>query len=237
VKPWDAALQDVRDHAQGSPNVEVCGYIVRAGDGFKVLRAHNIAEDTSKHAIPDGSVTLQAYVSRDIYCSYHSHPKGPRGATEQDRRAATGAAMDALIYSVPDDHFHLHRHEPLWFSLLGKPSIPGETGCEDIVRDYFKLMFEIEIPPYDRPETLATFENDFLDSMSFEWGFVRLDGPPAAHDVMTFRVLSPCANHMGVYVGDGKLLHQSRDALSSVENLTPALMRRHCYTYRHKELM
>lgn len=104
--------------------------------------------------------------------------------------------------------------------LLGRPFKHGTTDCFGLARDYFNQNFDLQIPNFARPNDwwdkgLDLYVDNFRDV-----GFRPVLGHPRewrAGDAVLMAIRSKTANHCGIFVEDGRLLHHFVGRLSLVE--------------------
>lgn len=125
--------------------------------------------------------------------------------------------------------------------LLGREFVHGKTDCYDLVRCFYRDNFAIELTNYARPDFWwREGLNLYIDNFRKE-GFEVLDIPvyqaqPA--DVLLAAVMSSgVANHAGVFVGDGKVLHHYPTRFSEVVPLKGIWRNSVCALVRHKDVV
>lgn len=119
--------------------------------------------------------------------------------------------------------------------LLGRKFIHGRHDCYDLIRRFYFDNYNIELRNYARPDTWwETDANLYMDSFRDE-GFSVFDGPPQQWlpgDLILMAIRSRIANHAGVLVKNGHILHHLWGRSSVVEqyrgltrNTTTAILR------------
>jgi proteasome lid subunit RPN8/RPN11 len=140
------ALKQIATLSKENPSEEVCGYVVLDKDQHAVVTAAN------EHPLPKESFRigpkswLAAGGRGRVIALYHSHPEGDGAPSSQDRLSCNRLKLPYLIYSVKLDRFKLLQPEPLWKEIEGMPWSHG--NCLDILRRYFKLIHDIELPAF-----------------------------------------------------------------------------------------
>jgi len=91
--------------AQAQPGVEVCGFVVRRGDGCEVRPVRNVAADpTCRFEMdPGGMVEAFRHAREDgeeILAIYHSHPTGPAAPSALDQELAYYPDLPYLVISL-----------------------------------------------------------------------------------------------------------------------------------------
>jgi len=194
---------------------------------------NNISDNPENHFHVD--IAEYAEVTKDgtVRALIHSHtfdsPVDRRAAKRTiDRRTpsksdmATQQAMNVPFGIIHTDGKAIS--DVLWFGenttpeLLEREFIHGVTDCYSIVRDYFKLERDIELPDY--PREWAWWESDenmYLDLFE-KTGFEEIDESDLqVGDVVLMSVLAESVNHAGVYVDNNKMLHHLVGRLSIIE--------------------
>jgi proteasome lid subunit RPN8/RPN11 len=91
--------------AQASPGAEVCGFVVRAGDGCAVCEVTNVAADPVRRFEMDPAGMVEAFRrarddGEEILAIYHSHPSGPPAPSPLDQELAYYPDLPYLVISL-----------------------------------------------------------------------------------------------------------------------------------------
>ncbi|MDX1592783.1 MAG: M67 family metallopeptidase [Gammaproteobacteria bacterium] len=91
--------------AQAHPGVEVCGFVVRAGDSCAVRSVSNVAGDPARRFEMDPAGMIDAFRheredGEEIVAIYHSHPSGPSLPSALDRELAYYPELPYLVISL-----------------------------------------------------------------------------------------------------------------------------------------
>ena len=99
--------------------------------------------------------------------------------------------------------------------LVGRAFVLGHTDCWGLVMSYFRQTHGIVLNDYrvDYPWWESGRENLYLDNW-YECGFREFSGPPQSGDMVIMQVSAPVANHAGILLDDGMLLHHMYGMLS-----------------------
>ena len=124
--------------------------------------------------------------------------------------------------------------------LIGREWHYGKQDCYGIVRDFYKDIFNIDLPNYARP-------NDFWDhglNMYIERfnknNFKVLNCHPSEYqfgDVFLMSIKSNVANHAGVLVDKGMILHHMVNQLSTVTHYRSVYRNNTVAILRHKDVI
>lgn len=199
---------------------EVCGCLLLAKDGgVEILPARNVAKDTEAHFEVDRETMLKALDSGRLRWIYHSHERGA-APSSHDRMSCDRIAIPFLIVGM-DGTLDVLMPDVRWASLTGKEWVLGSSDCLSLALDYFAFVHGIDLvrptmglwPPRNGDPFTRGFES---------LGFERVKNEDVrASDVLTMRLDWPRANHLAVYVGDGRILHHLQGKLSRVDALAP----------------
>jgi proteasome lid subunit RPN8/RPN11 len=94
---------------EGAPN-EICGFLMRDDPACypSIVPCRNIAKDPQHHFEIHPEDLLKAYErEEDIVGMYHSHPRGPEGPSEADRKYAPPGGMRYFIVTLT----HVYEHD------------------------------------------------------------------------------------------------------------------------------
>lgn len=130
----------------------------------------------------------------------------------------------------------------LWFGKdRGEPYgnrefIYNVADCLELMRDFYRREFNIEVPPQPRKWDWFVDENQFEDFYK-DKGFDVVDKDNLQYgDVIMFNIADTKVNHIGIYLGDDQVLHHLADRLSNVDTVS-RWYRQVKFVIRHKQLM
>lgn len=125
-------------------------------------------------------------------------------------------------------------------ALLNRPFDYGRTDCFSLVRDFYEANFGIEITNYARSsDWWSEGLNLMMDNYHRE-GFRVVDDHPSewrVADLILMAIASPVANHLGVLVESGKMLHHMPGRLSRVEDYRGLYRNNTVAVLRHKNVV
>lgn len=203
-------FSDIRLLANASPTEEICGFLLHDGKGsLEVLQATNIVPPSEREGywMISSQEQLAAYKTNRVKAVYHSHV-GNRTAkpTEEDILTAETSHLPQLVYSVSTNSFDYYRPKCSILPYEGRPFILGIQDCGALVADYYTLELGKETLFSERDphsleaglEILPRLGNDFVRVYSVEKG-----------DILAISLASNNrSNHVAVYTGEGRMLHQ-----------------------------
>jgi cell wall-associated NlpC family hydrolase len=124
--------------------------------------------------------------------------------------------------------------------LLGKSFELGKQDCFTLFRDFYRDNFQIELPNYARPENFWEVGMDIYLTKAAKNGFRILDCHPTeyqAGDVVLMAIHSTHANHAGILLEDGSLIHHLFGRLSTKEPYRGVYRNTTIAVCRHKDVV
>ena len=94
----------------------------------------------------------------------------------------------------------------------------GVSDCWTLVRDWYKQKLGIKLRDWKRPASSELFrQSPMFEDCFAATGFIETDGIEPEKGDLLFMRLDGCRglNHVAVYIGEGKMLHQLQGRLSS----------------------
>lgn len=189
----------------------------RGGAKSRVERyfpCRNIAENPTEqfHLSPEDYIAAERWGT--VTGIVHSHPDATTQPSELDKAQCDAMAMPWHIVSYPEGDLRtvMPRGE---LPLVGRAFVLGHTDCWGLVMSYFRQTHGIVLNDYrvDYPWWESGRENLYLDNW-YECGFREFSGPPQSGDMVIMQVSAPVANHAGILLDDGMLLHHMYGMLS-----------------------
>lgn len=116
----------------------------------------------------------------------------------------------------------------------------GRYDCYAMLRDFYKLNFDIELSDFARPTGWYSgaleliLHNSHLDGWEKISTWSRKDLRPG--DVLAIAILESEPNHLGIYLGDNTFAHHMMNSLSSVVPLGSHWLHSTCYLLRHPDV-
>ena len=214
MQDWQqAALQ----HAKADAPREACGLLVVVKGRQRYWPCKNISTeddffilDPFDYAAAEDTGTILAIV--------HSNPQTPAVASEADKMACEQFGLPWHIVSLLDESWCSVKPCGYEAPLVGREWTWGVSDCWTLVRDYYRREMGIKLRDWHRPESSEAFRQLPLFERCFgETGFVDTGSKePEKGDAMLMSLDgSPGLNHVAVYIGEGKMLHQLQGRLSS----------------------
>lgn len=104
--------------------------------------------------------------------------------------------------------------------LLGREFDWYNAHCYTLMRDFYRDNFEVELPDVACPKEWWLHGLDLYGQLYHYAGFVPVDCHPRDYrpgDLILMAYQSPVANHLGVLLDNGKMLHHMVGGLSSAD--------------------
>lgn len=172
----------------------------------------------------------------DIKGFYHSHPQGGKKSS-LDVYFSHKVNLPFAIYNIPGDSFSTYSPNGYYeLPLVGRDFLANEIDCITLVKDYFKRNLNIEVEDIKHP--IREVEPDAWqnhpefwkynkkDNMAFvelykERGFSVVSDLKKNDIVLSDNGLVKALSHVGVYVGNDKIIHHpypTRSIIDSFQN-------------------
>lgn len=146
----------------------------------------------------------------------HSHVFAPPEPSMADRVMCERTGLPWLVVSHPTGSAFGWAPGGWRAPLLGRPFVHGVLDCYSLIRDHFEQALGMVLPDYARRPHWWELGDDLYRCHFEDAGFVDVSGQaPQLHDVVLMQVASRVANHAGVLVEGGTLLHHCMGRLSS----------------------
>lgn len=214
IEAWQ---QVAANHAVAEAPREACGLVVVTKGRKRYWPCKNISTEDNFFVL-DPLDYADAEDAGTILAVVHSHPSTPAVASEADKMACEQFGLPWHIVSLLDNAWC--RIEPSGYEapLVGREWVWGVSDCWTLVRDWYKQKLGIKLRDWSRPTSHDAFRQSPLFENCFaETGFVEADSQKPQKGDLLFMKLdgSPGLNHVAVYIGEGKMLHQLQNRLSS----------------------
>lgn len=194
---------------------EACG--VFADDKF--IPFDNKADDPLKDFVIDDPEYTELYVDDHIDCILHSHNDFPM-VSYNDKLSQQEVDIPFGIINFKQksvthviffgDHLQL---EP----LKGRPFFYGAFDCLTLVRDYYIMKYEIELP--DPPKVWGFWnENDTMFEDGLEDSAVLFKIKPKyaeEGDIILYNMNGKCIDHCGILLDNNLVFHHFINRISA----------------------
>lgn len=123
--------------------------------------------------------------------------------------------------------------------LLARKFVHGRTDCYALVRDFYRDNYGLALRNYARPDNHWDLGFDLYMSSFYAEGFRVLDVHPSEWrpgDAVLMAIQSPVANHAGIFVENGKMLHHLWGGISEVTDYRLLYRNTTVAVVRHKDI-
>lgn len=238
------AMHEAVAHAIAEYPKESCGFIVQVDGEEAYLPCINHSLNPTEMFTLLGEDYLKAEDLGAIVAIVHSHPDGSPVASAADRRGCEMSGHPWRVIAVHKDGDEVSyagesRIEPCNYvvPLRGRPFVHGILDCFTLLRDYYKMRLNIELPDFKREDNWWNKGQDLYSQNYAEAGFILAPTGIREHDVIIMQVRATVPNHGGIYIGDTKILHHLYGQLSREDIYGGYWQQVTTHVLRHKELL
>lgn len=232
---------------EGAKNIfpkEYCSiiYVDRYGI-VQIKELDNISNSPEKDFEFDSLEILKIEQERgDVLAICHSHPESNNGIrfSTKDIEYSEELGIHYYLYDVKSDSFKIYEpttyeHKP----LENRVFVLGFWDCYTLCRDYYKekgVKMGYYLPPKDK--IYYSNEDDF-ERFAEKEGFFEVPFKEAKEgDILLFKIgKSRYGNHIGIYMNNMRILHQTKSNISKVSELDGRWMSFFYKSFRHKSFM
>jgi proteasome lid subunit RPN8/RPN11 len=213
----EPVLEDIKQHVFDQGQMEACGLLNIERGRVKWHPCENRADDPFQDFMIDPADYKKIADRGDIVGVVHSHPNGTPAPSPVDRAACDRTGIPWYIFGENDEWMKVEPKEET-YGLLGRPFVFGVYDCFTIIKDYYEDE-GINIYPYEYSwEFWKDGRNLYIENYEKEGFSVVTDGSLQKHDLIFMALNSTIANHAGIYVGRGRMLHHAPNRLSCRDN-------------------
>lgn len=219
----------IMEHAIRDFPRESCGLVVLTNEGERYFPCRNIAVTANEHFVMAPNDYAEAEDAGEITCVVHSHPNAPARPSQGDLVSCERGLVPWMIVAVwkePGDEkpriVDNYAFAPSGYEapLIGREFWFGVLDCYSIIKDWYKRERSVELPEFARRDDFWKPRGNLVDlySQYAQAGFAEVtDGSLQIGDVLLMQIRATFANHAGVYIGDGQMLHHLYGQLSQRE--------------------
>lgn len=207
----------IMDYANDNADEEICGVVRIGSRGHFFQPLPNLAVDRSTCF----EMSEKAVFSGGNACAIvHSHPQGQAYPSRHDMVQQQASQLPWAI-AIPKGQPHAG---VFWFGgdsppLMMRGYRHGVTDCFSLIRDWFAIEHQINLPDYPRAWEWwqgskdagkdKNKDNDLYRNNFAAHGFRMLedDTPREIGDVAMMHILGPVINHAAIWIGQGLILH------------------------------
>lgn len=202
---------------------ESCGLIAIVDGAERYFRCRNIGHGT-EHFVMCPQDYADVEERGEIVMVVHSHPNMVAKPSQGDRVACEKSNLPWFIVAVWKEPGDLYPRiagdcvfEPTGYQapLVGRQFFFGILDCYTLIKDWYERERGIILPEFERRDNFWKDGTD-LYAQYAQVGFVEVtDGTLEVGDVIMMQIRAPIANHAGIYLGEGLILHHMMGQLSS----------------------
>ncbi|MGI4792893.1 MAG: Mov34/MPN/PAD-1 family protein [Janthinobacterium lividum] len=215
----------IKAHAVACHPAEMCGVITPDHGFMPLLNRH--PNPNSHFDCSIECAALQA--TGQVIAVIHSHPDGPEAPSGDDVAGQLHMAMPWGILLCTGEG----ATDPYWWGdqlepppLEGRSFRHGPSGtdgkgdCGALIRDWYRLERGVLIPDFPREDGWWRQGKSLYEDHFAAAGFSAVPMEAAEPgDVALFTFRSPVANHGGIYLGRGIILHHLSGRTSRQESV------------------
>lgn len=235
----------IREHAVSEYPKESCGFIVlREGVETYVPCVNSNSDPTNHFSIASADYIKHSDES-ELIAVVHSHPDIPPYPSEADRVMCEATNVPwHIVHVALDDETKLPKADEIFTftpdgykaPLVGRVFVHGVLDCFSLIKDFYKEELNIELPNYVREDQWWHKGHD-LYRKNYESAGFSVVPTIQKYDVILMQIRAPQANHAGVYIDDGILLHHLSGRLSSRELYDGYYQEKTVLIFRHKDFL
>jgi proteasome lid subunit RPN8/RPN11 len=196
---------------------EACGFLLEDGD---IYPCENQSESPSEAFIISTKLYVSLEKKKGIKAIFHSHTNGNPNFSAADVDLVNRTGKILILYDVTRNQFKAI--DPSGKTpLIGRDFVFGIYDCENLISDYYLQERGIELPKYPRSSDELVWDKagwDWIDKEYERAGFVEVKQPEIG-DVIAMSIGANALgiNHLAVYLGDDKFIHQLSGRKSNIE--------------------
>ncbi|MGJ0580212.1 C40 family peptidase [Xenorhabdus bovienii] len=207
-------IQAIIDHAKTEYPNECCGLVIQNSRKQRYIRCRNTAHSSTEQFSMHPADYAEAEDAGTIVAIVHSHPDATTQPSQLDIAQCDLSQIPWVIVSWPEGDIRTLMPTVGIKPLLGRPFVHGIWDCYAIVRDWYRLERNIDIPDFERSDGWwERGENLYMKNYA-DAGFTECSGELQIGDVIIMQVQANEPNHAGVYIGDELMIHHMYGQLS-----------------------
>lgn len=225
----DALTEYVKERGIANYPNEACGLIYSDEKGKPhYVECKNVSDEPQHNFLIDPNEYLEVEKLGEVVACWHTHCETEAVASEPDKQGCQNTQVPWFIGAVFKEDKG-YRFEGLTLvevdegyeaPLIGRVYSFGTFDCFSLMRDYYKRELKIELPDLPRTERIWESEENYMAKKAIsDFGFVRLDDDAELirGDLCFIETGREGADHIGIYLGNDRILHQMRNRLSRTD--------------------
>lgn len=212
----DKTIEDMIEHAEQEFPNESCGIVVED----KYIRYENDAVDKEEHFAINNIQYFRYYQQEVIQYIVHSHNNND-SATVSDQEMYEDKRIPHIILNLRHGQFAELFYLGVWTHFIDRPFHFGVWDCLQLVYDYYKGKFDIELPNPPRDITFISNNHLFFEEYLHELTQMeQVDLDSLREDDVLFYTHGGRIIHVGIFVSDDKVLHHWLNQKSALYNIS-----------------
>ena len=197
----------IKEHSLKLAPKESCGLIICKDNDFIAFPCRNMSKRDSSFSIhPFDYVTGSAL--GEIKDIYHSHSNS-EVFSQKDLVQTNLHEIPFVMYYIPKDKFK-----------IANPFKLGQNDCYTPIQNFFASR-GLNLPNYKRSEGWKDKTPGLIEKSYKEQGFIEIPlNKIRKDDIILFKFKKDFAEHIGIYLGDDKFLHNSKEGIEKIESLS-----------------
>ena len=225
----DALTAYVKERGIANYPNEACGLIYADEKGKPhYVECKNVSDEPQHNFLIDPNEYLEVEKLGKVVACWHTHCEVAPLASDPDKQGCKNTQVPWFIGAVFKDGVN-YRFEGLSLvevddgyeaPLVGRVYSFGTFDCFSLVRDYYRREMQIELHDVPRTERIWESEPNYLANRAAnDFEFIRLSDCDELQrgDLCFIETGKKGADHIGIYLGDDKILHQTRSRLSRID--------------------
>lgn len=211
-------IDEIIEHSKETHPQECCGLVIVFKGKEKYIRCNNKATEPREDFFIDPLDYARAEDLGTIIKVVHSHVYKKPEPSVGDLIEMEKHGLPWIIVNSTTGEWGEFKPSGYKHDLLGRPFKHGILDCYSLVKDYFKINKDIELPEYYRQDKWwENGQNLYLENFAAA-GFRQIfDGSLQKDDCFLMTLHSKVPNHSAVYLGDSKIMHHVQGRLSSID--------------------
>ena len=238
---------NIKSHALEKAPEECCGLIFNDGTKTDSFKCKNDAQNPLVNFSINPLDYLRCSYKGSIIATYHSH-KSNEMFSYLDKENSNNHRLNYVMYNIKSDSFHHYDYKENKVFYLNRPFKVGTNDCFTLVKNYLKKNLLMTLPPevlkaYNKGackknlqkaiEAIEEASFSYQEEKFFKVG-VSSEGDLRKDDIIVLGSKGKPI-HLGVYLGNGLMLHHPRNKYATTEQINETFFKRLLYAYRIKK--
>lgn len=208
---------EMLEHARNASPAEACGLIAIVRGRQRYYPCKNLSSALN-HFILDPQDYARVESMGEVVGVFHSHPKTAANPSQADKVSCETTKLCWVICNPDLGTWVQIKPSGYQAPLVGREYSYGVLNCVQLLRDWYKLEYDLTFPYVCPPTNPALWEsNPSLYSDLIGFGFKEIDKNSIRYGDLLLMCIgtSQKPNHGAVYIGDNQILHHLSGRLSS----------------------